>query len=146
MDFLLREANLNDLLGIYSIELRSFRRPYSLYLLKDLLSSRFVKTFVATRGGTIVGYVSFLLKPKEWSHIISIAVDPTFRRKGCGSLLLERALEYSKNMGCKFVYLEVDVSNKAAIEMYKNFGFKIIRRIRGYYEDEDGYLMLKTLT
>jgi len=145
LNFLIREANLNDLLGIYLIELKSFRKPYSLYLLKDLLSSRWVKTFIATRDELIVGYVSLFVKPKKWSHIISIAVDPLFRRRGCGSLLLRRALEYSKDAECRFAYLEVGVVNRVAIEMYKNFGFKIIRRIKGYYEDEDGYLMLKIL-
>jgi ribosomal-protein-alanine N-acetyltransferase len=40
------------------------------------------------------------------------------------------------------IYLEVRVSNKSAVKMYENLGFKIKSRLRTYYRDgEDAYLM-----
>ena len=41
------------------------------------------------------------------------------------------------------LFLEVRVSNTPAINLYKKFGFKIVRRIPYYYRDgEDAYVMV----
>jgi ribosomal-protein-alanine N-acetyltransferase len=40
------------------------------------------------------------------------------------------------------VYLEVRVSNSAAIKMYEKLNFKVKSRLKSYYRDgEDAYLM-----
>ena len=45
--------------------------------------------------------------------------------------------------GCSEVYLEVRVTNQAAIHMYENLGFQISSRMEGYYRDgEAAYMMI----
>ena len=44
------------------------------------------------------------------------------------------------------VRLEVRVSNKAAINLYKKHGFKIVYAIKNFYlNGEDAYVMMKNL-
>jgi ribosomal-protein-alanine N-acetyltransferase len=50
------------------------------------------------------------------------------------------------NYGAEAVYLEVRVSNKEAISLYKKLGFEEVRIVKEYYRDgEDAYVMVKKL-
>jgi ribosomal-protein-alanine N-acetyltransferase len=52
-------------------------------------------------------------------------------------------MEYYK---AKQGFLEVRVTNEAAISLYKKLGFEVTRTINGYYSDgEDAYVMTKKI-
>ena len=80
-------------------------------------------------------------------HLVSIAVLKEYRRRGIGSALLDATIrEATADGGIVSVYLEVRVSNEPAIRLYRKFGFREVRRIRGYYRDgEDAYVMVRKL-
>ena len=70
-----------------------------------------------------------------------IIVLEEYRKKGIGSkLLLEIEKENINN-----ITLEVRESNLAAINFYKNNGYKIEAIRKNYYGNEDGYLMMKEI-
>ena len=106
---------------------------------------------VAEKNNTIVGYImcrvergfsSFGMKIIKKGHIVSLAVLPEHRRKKLGEKLLDAALKGLKNYNVSEVYLEVRVSNEPAINLYKKFGFEIVKRQKGYYLDgEDAFVM-----
>ena len=57
-----------------------------------------------------------------------------------------KVMENMKLYNAKLCFLEVRVSNKAAVNLYKNLGFKVTRAIRSYYVDrEDAYVMSREL-
>ena len=77
-------------------------------------------------------------------HTVSIAVKPEYRRKGVGKMLLKKSIEAMIEQGVNELFLEVRVSNNAGVNLYKNFGYEIIKEIRNYYRDfESAYLMAK---
>jgi ribosomal-protein-alanine N-acetyltransferase len=77
-------------------------------------------------------------------HIVSIAVMPQYRRKGVARTLINKALEGMHFYKAKQCFLEVRVTNDAAITLYKKLGFEITRTLNGYYSDgEDAYVMTK---
>lgn len=49
----------------------------------------------------------------------------------------------AKNKNCINITLEVAVNNKSALNLYKKLGFKIVTIRKNYYENSDGYLMIK---
>ena len=61
-------------------------------------------------------------------YISALAVDEIHRRKGIGSLLLDRSLERAKNQSCRNVVLEVEGGNGPAIGLYRKFGFRFTER------------------
>lgn len=79
-------------------------------------------------------------------HIVSIAVIPEARRKGIGTALMLHVMKTLKeDYNVDEYYLEVRVSNIAAIRLYEKLGFKRIKVIKGYYlNGEDAYLMAKS--
>ena len=79
----------------------------------------------------------------DTAEIESLAVDPEYRRQGIATILLIKLLGAIKKRGATFIVLEVRPSNKAAIALYKSFGFQIVEREKDYYLDEDAWIMAK---
>ncbi len=142
----IRNARVEDIDEIYRIEVKSFKIPYPRHYLKILLRMAPQYFLVAEENGKVVGYISGVARISKIGHIVSIAVDPDYRRRGIGNLLIEALLKKFKNDKMKKVRLEVRVSNKPAINLYVKIGFKIERRIKNYYPDgEDCFVMTKEL-
>ena len=81
------------------------------------------------------------------AEIIDIAVDLMHRNKKIGDDLLKHAIEVAKENGCTSISLEVKNSNKPAIKLYTNNGFKVGTIRKKYYSNgtEDAYLMVRKL-
>jgi len=86
--------------------------------------------FVAEIDGTVVGFVASdanwfsFAEFKKIGEIHEIFVHPKWRRKGIGSTLLLKAMNYIKSRGRDKVELWVGNNNLGAIKFYKKFGFK----------------------
>ncbi len=71
-------------------------------------------------------------------ELITIAVDPRWRRKGVGAALLRAMLDDLLMSPAKRLLLEVAADNQAAIKLYGKFGFEKISERQGYYPRPDG--------
>ncbi|MDD4952221.1 MAG: ribosomal protein S18-alanine N-acetyltransferase [Desulfovibrionaceae bacterium] len=93
-------------------------------------------------GGLLLGYIAFSLAADEM-EVLNLAVHPDHRRRGLGSRLLGAMLEHGEAAGVRCCYLDVKPSNKAAIDLYRNFGFKKYGVRKKYYPDngEDALLL-----
>jgi len=58
-------------------------------------------------------------------HIYRIGVHPNYRRKGYGSILLEKSMFQLKKAGCNKFFLYVKEYNEAAINLYRKFHYDI---------------------
>jgi ribosomal-protein-alanine N-acetyltransferase len=95
----------------------------------------------AVAGGRIVGFVAG--DPRRWSShavILTLGVDPTWRRKGVGQRLMR---ECEARLDLPVIRLQVRKSNTPAIALYRKLGYASVRDLPRYYSDEDGYLMEK---
>jgi len=74
-------------------------------------------------------------------------VDPAYRRKGIGKRLLEFILKYAKRKGYKIFCIETTSheKQKAAMKLFKKFGFKKVGRIKNYYKSFDLIYLSKKL-
>ena len=79
----------------------------------------------------------------EEAHITNIAVDIDCRRSHIGEALLVTIINKCYEQKIKFITLEVRVSNEAAINLYKKYGFKSLGVRKGYYQNnnEDALIM-----
>jgi ribosomal-protein-alanine N-acetyltransferase len=103
--------------------------------------------WVASRGKELIGFVVTRQVSGE-VELLNIGIEPGSRRQGIGRRLLAAALGKAKSEGAKKVYLEVRVSNAAAIAFYHRAGFRFTGRRKDYYCDprEDAVLMDRELT
>jgi ribosomal-protein-alanine N-acetyltransferase len=101
------------------------------------LERPWARVWVARLGGDKAKPVALLL---AWSvadelHILSIATLPAHRRTGLARALLAEALDYAKRQRAQRVQLEVRRSNRAAIRLYRAFGFSATGIREQYYAD-----------
>ena len=75
---------------------------------------------------------------KDEGEIIMIMIDPGFRHKGRGTLLLKKLLDDLKSIGCKKIFLEVGSNNEGAIALYKKNNFEKIGERKEYYSLKTG--------
>ncbi|NET36362.1 MAG: ribosomal protein S18-alanine N-acetyltransferase [Cyanothece sp. SIO1E1] len=77
------------------------------------------------------------------AHITILAVDPDWRHRGLGQILLWALLSRARQRHMARATLEVRISNQAALNLYDKFGFRIAGRRRGYYQDngEDALIL-----
>jgi ribosomal-protein-alanine N-acetyltransferase len=70
-------------------------------------------------------------------HILNVATAPAMRRRGVASALIQEALVYAASEHVRILLLEVRRSNRAAIKLYRGFGFTALGVRPRYYADND---------
>lgn len=140
----LEEASLPE---VMELGYKCFPDPYPLSLLEHLYQSD-PSGFLGVRmNGKLVGYLICTMRWGKIGHILSIAVDPQYRRRGIGRALVLKALEKLKGEGATAVRLEARRSNLGARAFYSVLGFKEERELPHYYEDgETAVLMWYTFS
>lgn len=155
--FRVREASAADLARVIMINRRCLPENYTYFFFNSILQN-YPRTFlVAEIGGDLAGYIMCRvergfsklskLNLTRLGHVISIAVLPEYRRRGIAKALLRKAMKVLKEeYGCEEAYLEVRVSNRPAISLYRKLGFEVVKISRRYYVDgEDAYVMARRL-
>ena len=138
---IIRKFTPTDLKRVFEIENMSFNQSYGINMFQQLYEMG-IGFLVAEDEGYVIGYVMFWIKYENQGHIISIAVDKNYRRKGAGTQLLVKAIAILSLLNISTIYLEVNENNEGAVEFYKNFNFKIDRTVPGYYENGDGAIIM----
>jgi len=148
----IRPAKIDDLEEIKRLENLSFQYSYTreflLYLLK--YCELFFVAELETKGNIkIVGYVCGKIERAcrgIVGHVFSIAVDPKYRRRGIGKMLMEKIIDGFKKLCVTYVYLECRISNVAAQRFYESLGFLRVGIVRKYYQNgEDAVIYKKDL-
>ena len=145
----IRTMSMADIETVIEIDRLSFSLPWSerTYRL-ELTENPAAHLFVAVRKKStieyILGYIGFWSIVDE-AHISTLAVHPSERRTGIGEGLLIHAMEDAESIGAEVVTLEVRGSNQPAIMLYQKFGFEVVGRRPGYYQDNSEDAILMTL-
>ncbi len=142
----IRRLSYSDLPQVIAVERRAFPTPWSLAMFVLELSKPSGVCLAAVRGGTVVGHLICSRYDTVW-HLMNIAVDPSLRRQGIASALLTALLERIEDgSGGAQLTLEVRPTNRAAIKLYEQFGFRSAGTRPRYYQDngEDALIMWRT--
>ncbi|TDA31980.1 MAG: ribosomal-protein-alanine N-acetyltransferase [Hadesarchaea archaeon] len=131
-----------DLQEVMELGYKCFPDPYPLSLLEHLYKSDPQGFFGVKMDGKLVGYLICTMRWGGIGHILSIAVDPEYRRRGVGRALIQRALERLRKEGATAVRLEARKSNLGARAFYSVLGFKEERELPHYYEDGETAVLM----
>ena len=137
-----------DLDEVMMIENASFPKPWTRTMFesefRNPVSSAYVLKVKADDKEEVGAYIVFWIVHGE-AHILNIAVDPKFRGRGLATRLLSMMLQIMKRKMVYEIFLEVRVSNDAARELYRKFGFREAFIRKNYYGDEDAIVMILDL-
>ncbi len=138
----IRKMQEADLDRIAEIAAQSFVSPWSRQGFAEALPMENACFLLAEEASAILGYCGLYMAADE-GEIINVAVCPECRKKGIGDLLLTALIEEGHRNGVSRFFLEVRVSNEAAICLYEKHGFVKQGIRKNFYQDirEDAYVM-----
>lgn len=137
-------AERADIPEIAALAAASFSHPWRAGSFEQELGLDEARLWVAREGAERIGYLSARRIADE-VHVLSIAVDPPWRRRGVARALLEALLREETARGARSVLLEVRSSNLLARAFYASAGFVAEGRRPRYYPDgEDAVLMTRS--
>ncbi len=126
-----------DMERVIEIENLSYPSPWpESAFLAELAKGEVCYYRVAKFDGKIIGYCGVWVLIDE-GHITTLAVHPDFRRLGIASYLLFNVFDEAVRRKLCTITLEVRISNAAAKNMYRKFGFSQAGFRRGYYLDNN---------
>jgi ribosomal-protein-alanine N-acetyltransferase len=142
----IRDMHESDFPEVLEIERISFTIPWSVDSFLNELHNLYSITKVAILEDNVIGYMC-AHHIIDKSHILNLAVHPDCRRCGIATKLVKEVLGELEEKGCRFIYLEVRVSNLAARNFYARLGFKEVGVRRNYYSlpGEDAIIMMREL-
>ena len=140
----IKPLQLRDLNGVEAIEKRAYPTPWSRSMFASELAKPSSLCMGAFEGDRLIGYLIISRYVDAW-HVMNVAVDPDYRRRGIATTLLERLFERTADDERRGYTLEVRISNAGAIRLYELLGFEPRGVRRGYYTDnrEDALIMWK---
>jgi ribosomal-protein-alanine N-acetyltransferase len=149
----IREAVKEDLSLIHGIEVDVYPSPWSFSFFKMMFLLKSSIFLVAKDDGKLVGYcVGEVVKigkqdaPLYIGHVLNLAVSRSHQNRGIGPKILVEIEGRFRENEVETVFLEVRESNEVAKGMYRRRGYRFVRTLKGYYRDEDGLVMMKSLT
>jgi RimJ/RimL family protein N-acetyltransferase len=89
----------------------------------------FGSNFLAWTDGLTVGHAAVIPDFDRGDGEFVIFVSEAYRNRGVGTALTTLAIEFSRNMGLRRLWLTVEAFNFRAIRLYRNAGFAIVDEI-----------------
>ncbi len=141
-----REWKYADILRISELERECFpEEPWSFKTLASSFGTDTFKGILAEDGGEILGYGGVTVAA-DVADIENVAVAEPFRASGVGHTIVNALVDFAKSRGVKKIFLEVRVSNAAAMKLYLKCGFRgVYARTRYYSDGEDCLVMVKEI-
>ena len=88
-----------------------------------------IKVFSDHHGIAIASYI------KNECELYFLGVKSNQKRLGHGTKILKNLIKNSKALGTRKIFLEVNVTNEAALKLYTNAGFKSLGIRKEYYRN-----------
>jgi ribosomal-protein-alanine N-acetyltransferase len=125
-----------DVAVVMDIERRAYEFHWTEGIFRDCLRVGY-GCWVMELHGNVAGYGVMSLVVGE-AHLLNICVAPEWQRQGYGRLLLDHFLELARERGAGQMFLEVRLSNRIAIALYRRRGFAEVGMRKNYYPGPQG--------
>ena len=139
------EMNLDDFEQIKDCLQEEFDEFWTPNILKSELENPNSKYIVAKENENIVGFAGIIISIDD-TEITNIVTKKAERKRGIGTLLLDKLIEMTKKENRDKISLEVNENNIEAKNLYIKNGFEMVGRRKKYYNGiDDAIIMTKFL-
>lgn len=143
---MIRKAIANDIFHMVRLEKSAFKTTLGeKFLLQELNDNPFSFYYVYEMNKTVIGYIGFRVYDDQ-AEMMNFVVSLDHQDEGYGTQLLTYCLNELEKKHVKTISLEVRKSNKKAQHVYEKMGFKLSHIRKKYYENEDGFVLVKEVS
>lgn len=103
-------------------------------------ASRTGKThiYVARDGDKLAGFIEIIsFTGKNFCNVWMVGVSPSYQGRGIAKALVNKAIEFTREVGRDYLDLDVHPENTSAHFLYANLGFQMIGQARKLYFKDD---------
>ena len=146
----LRQMRRSDLPEVLAIENHTHQFPWSEAIFRDCLKSGYHCCVLVMPNTEVIQGYGVLSAAVGEAHLCNLCVRPEWQGQGLARRILQHLLDFARTEAVQTVFLEVRVSNVAAVCLYKAAGFCVIGLRVNYYparkgQREDALVMAKEL-
>ncbi len=134
--FQLRTMREEDIPLVMALEESVYPFPWTPGIVRDCIRIGY-GCWVLWRDEELVGYL-FYSEAVQEAHVLNLCIRPSYRRQGLGQYLMRHLLDRLRLSDAETVFLEVRVSNRAALRLYEALGFNGIGERKNYYPNHQG--------
>lgn len=127
---------MSDLADVIAIESCAHSHPWSEKLFISNFGKRYINHVLMVEGN-LVGYFVASYVAGEVT-LLNIVISPEHQGLGLGQVLLDYLKTFSISLEQQEIWLEVRISNEAAIQLYKKLGFVEVDVRNAYYPTDNG--------
>ena len=125
-----------DLAAVLTVEQAAYAFPWSREIFADCLKTHY-QCWLGEIDATLVAHGVMSVAVGE-CQIFNLSVHPDWQGRGLGRQMLRHLLWLARKRNADMAFLEVRVSNTAALALYRAEGFCEISRRRNYYPAANG--------
>jgi ribosomal-protein-alanine N-acetyltransferase len=135
--FSIRPMATSDIAAVARIERASFSTVWPAdAFYNELSTNKLAHYFVGALEDRVVAYGGIWVILED-SHVTTLAVDPAFRGRRFGEVLLLALIDEAIERSAAWMTLEVRESNIVAQRLYRKYGFTTVTMRSGYYSDDN---------
>jgi len=135
--FSIRPMATSDIAAVTRIERASFSTVWpSDAFYNELSTNKLAHYFVGLFDERVVAYGGIWVILED-SHVTTLAVDPPYRGRRFGEVILLHLIDVAIERGAAWMTLEVRESNSVAQRLYRKYGFTTVTMRSGYYSDDN---------
>jgi ribosomal-protein-alanine N-acetyltransferase len=131
-------AGTRDAEAIASLHAQGFHRGWPREDFVSYIADNDTPVYVACDAKRKIAGFAMLRLAADEAELITIAVDPRWRKKGVGKALMRALFEDLAMTAARKLFLEVAADNPAALRLYAGLGFGKVSERQGYYARLDG--------
>ena len=151
VEVVLREYRGEDLDALYALDVMCFepRFRFSRAAMRRFAQAPKARVVIATIAGRVAAFGILHIektRPIRSGYLVTLDVDPGYRRLGLGKRLMAALEQKARSSGCGALLLHVSSRNEAAICFYEGSEFSRSHLVRGFYgAQEDAWAYRKIL-
>jgi len=142
----IRKFEPNDMFPVIKLASETLTENYNPSIFNYFYETYPQGFIVAEKHHKIIGFIVGLPLNNQTAKILMLSILESQRRQNIGSELLKQFVAEIILNDIKNIELEVRTDNIKAIKFYQKHDFKIIDKIKSFYQNqEDAYTMRKTI-
>ncbi len=130
--------------AVLLVEQQAYAHPWARANFTDSMTAGYQAQMLLADTALLGYFVA--MKGVDEVHLLNITVAPRYQRQGWARVLLDALALWARGQGVHWLWLEVRVGNRRAVEVYEAYGFRRVGLRKNYYPAldaarEDGVVM-----
>ncbi len=143
---IIRKANLDDVEAIVSLDQEVLQTNWHEKLYAESIVLKDTQSLVLDHEGRLIGFLIYRNIGGDF-EIIQLALNKAYQRQGLASMMIDYMIQDAQSSHIEFIYLEVEMDNLPALNLYKKYGFEVIHQRKNYYgQGQDAIVMRKEMS